>query len=141
MDRELRERLTRARVSAYNPIVFDWVDEEVFAERLNAETGNLIERTRDDDFAARLMRRFPVAGVDEVSAYRDALVDLPDGGIALAGVRFSRGDPDKPFVDVSVIEGSVDAARLAVVTEVLEARWSDSPRFAFGCRVLPLPTA
>ncbi|HVX44838.1 MAG TPA: hypothetical protein VHC49_13180 [Mycobacteriales bacterium] len=126
------QRLTEARMRAYHPIASTWQDPQLVWQRMRAETADLLTRTAEP-FGRQLMAHFPQAGA-AASDYQDAVIRLPDGRLALAGIRFRGGDASVPFVDIAALEGEFTAERIRDVA----ARWA---RFAPVAVRLQVPPA
>jgi hypothetical protein len=130
------QRLTEARLRAYHPIASTWQDPQLIRERMRAETADLLTRTTEA-FGRQLMARFPQAGA-VASDYQDAVMELPDGTLALTGIRYRGGDAATPFADIVALEGEFTAERIRDVITAVAARWA---RFAPVAVRLQVPPA
>ncbi|HZC26916.1 MAG TPA: hypothetical protein VE287_07820 [Actinopolymorphaceae bacterium] len=84
---EIVQRLTDARLSSYAPAILTWQGRRHVRGRLESETRSMLARTTDEHAGRQLMRHFPTQGVTDPDAYRDALLQLPDGSVALTALR------------------------------------------------------
>lgn len=114
MVRDVVERLAEARLRSYNPTLFAWQRDSEIRDGLGTEIREVLDR----------------------AGKYDSLVELPDGLLALTGIRYRGGDMGKPFVDIVALEGSIDEARLQSVINAVAAHWDE---FSPLCIRLPVP--
>lgn len=110
-----------------SPVVRGWCPEAV-RRRYHRATGELIQRTTDDDASRRYADACPVAGVDH-TLYRLRELTLPNGVSVLAGAHFRGQSTRYPFVGLFAQSRWLGAEEMAAAHGVLMDEFSVfSPR-------------
>ena len=122
--------MVEARLSWTSPTVKHWYAESTLKEQLGR--GLAVEAGRIDSLAFGGPYRDQVGLLYEQTGpwdWANRVVDLPDGGWAVTGIRFRGQDLTRPFVDVVASTTPPTADGLAVLAEaVVDAYRVFSPR-------------
>ena len=122
--------MVEARLSWTSPTIRPWYAEATLEEQLGR--GLAVEASRIDSLAFGSPYRDQVGLLHEQTGpldWANRMVDLPDGGWAVTGIRFRGQDLTRPFVDVVATTTPPTADGLAVLAEaVVDAYRVFSPR-------------
>jgi L-amino acid N-acyltransferase YncA len=154
---DLLERLVEARVGWTSSAIRSWYAEESLRLNLRRALSVEADRLGDAAFGREFRDGVGIDGPEDPLTWANRMVDLPDGGWALTGIRFRGRDTRRPFVDVVATSAPPDPDGLALVAAVvvpafrefgplclrvdapepdaLVGRLRDDLRFGHGCAV------
>ena len=116
---ELLAKLVQARMPWVSPRIRSWYDEQRLSEQLAADLAPEAERVGSVDFGTAFRDMVDADLEPDPLAWANRLLELDNGGWALAGVRFRALDRAKPFVDVVATDQPATPDGLASVAAVV----------------------
>jgi hypothetical protein len=116
---DLMEDMVDARRTWVSETVESWYAEADLTRQLHAALAVEAHRVANVAFGQEFRNLVGLEGVDDPLAWANRRLDLPDGGWAVAGIRFRAGDASRPFVDVVATTEPPTPGGLAAVAEAV----------------------
>jgi L-amino acid N-acyltransferase YncA len=154
---DLLGQLVAARTGWTSPVIRSWYSESGLEQNLRLATAEEAERLGNAAFGRELRDGVGIGEPADPLAWANRLLDLPEGGWALTGIRFRGRDVHRPFVDVVATTASPTGDGLAVIVDAVMPAYRefsplclrvdapdgsalvedlhDDPRFGPGCAV------
>jgi L-amino acid N-acyltransferase YncA len=123
------ERVVAARLGWVAEVLHEWYPRAALEAQLAADLAGAVALAGDREFAESFRRDVGLAIEVDDLAWANRVMDLPEGGWALTGIRFRGLDPTLPFVDVVATTAGPTAPEVAEVAALVAATYA-----AFGPR-------
>ena len=122
---ELLDELVRARRPWISGRLGEWYPDPALLAQLRDALAVEASRLDDVAFGAQFRDALGVRPESEALSWANRRLDLPDGGWAVAGIRFRGRDGRRPFVDVVATTAPPTPDGLASVAETVAAAYAD----------------
>jgi L-amino acid N-acyltransferase YncA len=119
------DALVEARLPWTSPVIRSWYAEGALRGNLREPMSVEADRLDNADFGREFRDGVGIDGPEDPLAWANRWLDLPDGGWAVAGIRFRGRDTARPFVDVVATTAPPTADGLAAVADTVVSAFDE----------------